>query len=252
MPDVDELLESLHSRIRAVLGERLAGLYLYGSLTTGDFDPGVSDVDLLAATASNLTPAELDALRAMHDAFERDNPAWRDRIEVAYLSLAALKTFRTRRSPIAVLSPGEPFNLKDAGADWLMNWYAVRQDGIALFGPPPDQLIDPISDDEFAACVRGYVAEWAARIHTARDPRLQAHALLTACRALHLHRTGERASKRRAAAWAEDQLPQWAALIRASLALRSAPPGAPPPHPAFHVQAIRFVDFTNAEVAAGP
>jgi predicted nucleotidyltransferase len=38
-PDVDELLESLHSRIRAVLGERLAGLYLYGSLTTGDFDP---------------------------------------------------------------------------------------------------------------------------------------------------------------------------------------------------------------------
>lgn len=250
--DVDRLLESLVSRIRDALRERLVGLYLYGSLTTGDFDPGVSDVDLLAVTASDLTAAELDALSAMHDAFAHDNPDWDDRVEVAYLSVAALKTFREKRSPIAVISPGEPFNLKDAGAEWLMNWYEVRERGIALFGPPSAELIDPITHDEFAACVRGYVREWGRRIRVTRSALFQSHAVLTMCRGLHLHRTGEPASKKRAAAWAQRELPQWSDLIRRALALRSTPRDELHDDPAFHADAIRFVDLVNAEVAAGP
>ena len=251
-PDVDRLLESLLARLRGVLGERLVGLYLYGSLTTGDFDPGVSDLDLLAAIASHLSDAEFAALRDMHTELERDNPAWHDRIDVSYLSLEALRTFRSRASPMAVITPGERFKTIHAGADWLVNWYQVRENGVTLFGPPPEQLIDPISPDEFAACVRGYVAEWGRRIQNIREPRFQAYAVLTMCRALHLYRTGEPAAKRAAAAWACRQLPDWSALVRDSLALREAPPDAPPPHPNFHAEAIRFVAFTNAEVAAGP
>jgi len=50
------------------------GLYLYGSLTTGDFDPESSDIDLLAVTSSGVSGAEFEALRAMHLEFSRENP----------------------------------------------------------------------------------------------------------------------------------------------------------------------------------
>jgi predicted nucleotidyltransferase len=69
--DVNRLLESLLSRMRHIFREKLVGLYLYGSLTTGDFDPESSDIDLLAATSSDVSEAEFDTLRAMHRDFER-------------------------------------------------------------------------------------------------------------------------------------------------------------------------------------
>src|SRR5712692_9867949 len=104
--DINRLLENLLSQMRHILQEKLVGLYLYGSLTTGDFDPESSDIDLLAATSSDVSETEFEALRAMHRDFARDHPEWEDRVEVAYLSVTALRTFRSERSPIAVISPG--------------------------------------------------------------------------------------------------------------------------------------------------
>src|SRR3972149_4577925 len=201
--DINRLREVLLSRIRHILQEKLAGLYLYGSLTTGDFDPESSDIDLLAATLSDVSNAEFHALRAMHLEFARENPGWEDRVEVAYLAVAALRTFRSEGSPIAVISPGEPFHMTEAGREWLMNWYVVREKGVALFGPPPEALIAPITREEFAGCVRDYAADWSDRIKDVRDRKGQAYAILTMCRALHVHRTGEHASKRQAAAWGQ-------------------------------------------------
>ena len=52
--DVNEVLALLLARQRAILGEGLVGLYLYGSLATGDFDRESSDIDFVAATAGEL------------------------------------------------------------------------------------------------------------------------------------------------------------------------------------------------------
>src|SRR6478672_8075629 len=119
--DVNELLAQLLAAMQGVLGPKLVGVYLYGSLVTGDFDHGSSDVDLLAALSADLDAPELAALHQMHQAFADTHQYWAGRIEVAYISVAGLQTFRTQRTPIAVISPGEPFHLKDAGKDWLLN-----------------------------------------------------------------------------------------------------------------------------------
>jgi predicted nucleotidyltransferase len=248
--DINRLLESLLSRMRHILQERLVGLYLYGSLTTGDFDPESSDIDLLAATASDVSGREFDSLRAMHLEFAREHPAWEDRVEVAYLSAAALRTFRSERSPIAVISPGEPFHMTEAGSEWLMNWYVVREKGVALFGPPAEALIAPISREEFAGCVRDYAADWGDRIERVRDRKGQAYAILTMCRALHLHRTGETASKREAALWTQEELPQWSGLIQSALAWREAWREQQIDQAATRAETIRFVTFVRDEVLA--
>ena len=56
-PDIGIFLDVILSRIQEILGEKLAGLYLFGSLALGDFDRGISDLDLLAATAADLESA---------------------------------------------------------------------------------------------------------------------------------------------------------------------------------------------------
>ncbi len=248
--DINSLLESLLSRMRHIFQEKLVGLYLYGSLATGDFDPESSDIDLLAAISSDVSDTEFDALRAMHLDFARDNPGWDDRIDVQYLSVAALRTFRSERSPIAIISGGEPLHMTEAGREWLMNWYAVREQGVALFGPPAEALIAPITREEFAVCVRGYVVELADRMKGVPDRKGQAYAILTMCRALHLHRTGDQASKRQAAVWAQEELPQWAGLIQSALTWREAWLEQQVEHAATRAETIRFVNFVREQILA--
>lgn len=248
--DINRLLESLLSRMRQTLQEKLIGLYLYGSLTTGDFDPESSDIDLLAATASDVSEREFEALRALHRDFARDNPGWEDRVEVAYLSAAALITFRSERSPIAVISPGEPFHMTEAGREWLMNWYVVREKAVALFGPPAEAVIAPITREEFAGCVRDYAADWGDRIEDVRDRKEQAYAILTMCRALHLHQTGEPASKRQAALSAQGELPQWSGLIQKALVWRKAWREQEVNHAATRTETVRFVKFVREQILA--
>ncbi|MFO7170385.1 MAG: DUF4111 domain-containing protein [Chloroflexota bacterium] len=247
-PEVDGLILKLRRSIQAILGERLVGLYLYGSLVTGDFDPRVSDVDLLAVTASDIDEREFERLRGMHQAIAAASPAWDDRIEVAYLSAAALRTFRERASRIAVISPGEPFHFKEAGKDWLINWWVIRSSGVALIGPPPEALIDPISDEEFLRAVSEQVVEWQDWVEHMRRRGSQAYAILTMCRALYAISNRAQVSKLQAARWAQARFPQWAPLIERALAWRVAPDDAGVDHEATFGETVGFVRFTLAHI----
>lgn len=219
-PQMNDLLDDLLAGMRGVLGERLIGVYLYGSLVAGGFDDALSDVDLLAVTAGDIDVGELDALRVMHDRFVRDRPRWDDRIEVAYLSVAALRTFKERTSRIGIISPGEPLHFKEAGRDWLMNWYLVRDGGRTLHGPPPEELIPSVSKAEFVESVRDHARGWGDGIDRMRGRGPLSYVILTLCRTLYTHETGEHVSKEGAAAWARRDLPEWADLIGEALLWR--------------------------------
>lgn len=220
--DVNSLLCILRARIRHCLGENLTGLYLYGSLTTGDFDPGISDVDLLAATAHEISEAEFASLRRMHADIPQERPEWAGRIEVAYVSVAALQTFRTEQNKLAIISPGEPFHCKPMDKGYLLHWYVARMSGTALVGPPAAEVIPPITQEEYVRNVKDYVSWLAARLPAVTDPLYRSYTILTACRALYLHRVGGLVSKKEAAAWAQGELAQWSDLIENALALRRA------------------------------
>lgn len=132
------LLQMLSISIPKVLGEKVVGLYVYGSLVTGGYDDRVSDVDLLAVTTEDLDDETLERLCFMHTQIEKEDPQWSNRVEVAYLSTAGLRSFKTRTSPMINISPGEPIHRIQAGMDWLVNCYLVRTGGVTLLGPPPD------------------------------------------------------------------------------------------------------------------
>ena len=143
--EINELLDSLLAQIQAVLEQKLVGVYLFGSLVWGDFDQGSSDIDLLVATASDIDDQEFSDLDQMQLAFVDKHARWENRIEILYVTTAALQAFKSHSYKLAVISPGEPFHIKEADKGWLMNWYMVQEQGRTLFGPAPTTLIDPIS-----------------------------------------------------------------------------------------------------------
>jgi predicted nucleotidyltransferase len=48
--DINALLDSLLMHMQNILRQKLVGLYLYGSLVSGDFDYESSDIDVLAVS----------------------------------------------------------------------------------------------------------------------------------------------------------------------------------------------------------
>jgi hypothetical protein len=241
--DVDDLLRQLLNQMQQILQGDLVGLYLFGSLVMGDFDRGISDIDLLAATASEIDQQTFDRLNRMQLNFIAEHPAWNDRIEIAYLSTTALKTFRTQTSPIGIISPGEPFHIKEAGSDWLINWWMVRERGITLFGPAPASLIDPISKQDFLQTVHEHARWWRTHVYEMRPRKAQAYAILTLCRALYACHYGEQVSKKQAAEWAQARWPEWATLIHNALEWRVARQDDGVDPEATIPDTVRFVHF---------
>jgi predicted nucleotidyltransferase len=208
------LLQRLATDISAALGGDLLGLYVHGSYACGDFDPDRSDLDLLAVLATDPTTGTLAVLRRMHRQIATENAAWADRIEVQYVSSAALSDFRTDPRPMLRISPGEPLHMGSATGHYLLTWYAARTRGLALRGPAPDAVIPAIGADEFRAAVVEHAIQWPEWVLDHHTVGAQAYAVLTLCRALVSVSQGRDFSKRQAARYGSENLPRWADLIR--------------------------------------
>ena len=219
-PAVASVLGSIREAIEAATGPSLVGVYLFGSLATNDFDAAASDIDLLAVLADAPSARLASHLRRMHASLTEASPEWDGRIEVIYVSMHGLATCRTATTTIAVINPGEPFHIVEAGRDWLLTWYPAREDGVRLLGPPIDSLIPPIPSAEFIEEVRRHLVGFTNRIPDDAPPGSQAYAILTMCRGLYAIRFDERLSKPAAAAWAQQAFPQWADLIGRALGWR--------------------------------
>jgi hypothetical protein len=219
--DVRPLVDDLTARIRGVLGEKLVGLYLWGSYAVGDFDPRISDLDLAAALAAEVDEREYAALGAMHDRFAGNYPAWAGRVEVRYASVATLNA-PAGGGEILSISPGESFNRRRSDGRWLIDWYVLRERGITLHGRPPAELLAPISREQFIGSVRANVESWGDWDDHRQTLKRQAYIILAMCRAMYAVQHGAQLSKPGAGRWAQGELPEWAELIGRAIAWREA------------------------------
>lgn len=219
--EIDEILNWLQAKISSVLGAKLIGIYLYGSLVLGDFDYDISDIDLMVATETDIDELDFLNLNKIHVELVEEFKHWVDRIEISYISIKALQTIKTLKNKIAIISPGEAFNIKETGIDWLINCYLIQKQNIILFGPKPSTIIDKISKDAFLSAVKSQLYEWYDWItHTKNSYAYQSYAVLTICRALYVIQNGEQVSKKQAAHWAQSTYPEWEELIKKALSWR--------------------------------
>lgn len=222
-PSVNAVLHVLLSSVQAVLGDRFVGMYLSGSLASGDFSPQRSDIDFVVVTAGELPDELLPALEAMHARITASGSKWATKLEGSYIPQHALRRYDPTCAQHPVIRVDGSFGLDHHGSDWIIQRHTLRERGIAMAGPALQTLIDPVQPDDLRRATLATLREWWAPMH--RDParlrscEYRAYAVLTMCRALYTLQHGAIASKTAAARWAQETLGErWAALIEQALA----------------------------------
>ncbi len=225
LEDVNAVLHELFWRVRAILGDQFVGMYLYGSLSLGDFDPASSDVDFLVVTAGELPQELLERLRQMHAEIAGSGLPYATRLEGSYIPRAAWRRFDPNNARHPTVGADWPFGVGEHGSNWILERAIVREHGVTLAGPAPHTLTDPVSSAELRSAVcEQMLGFWQERVeHEAwlRPRAYQAFTVLTFCRALYVLHFGTVASKPQAAAWAETAYPRWKPQIGHALAWRA-------------------------------
>lgn len=195
-------LRALTEQVRAVLGPRVVGLYLFGSAAYGAYRPGRSDLDVQVVVADALTgheSAEL-ARRLAHKAL----PCPARRLEfVCYARSAIDPATRHPRFSLnfntgADLAVDRIARDPDAEAShWFLLDIAMGRDlGRALFGPPPAQVFAPIPRRWCLAALADSLG-W----HDTNEAA-STNSLRNACRGWRYAATSVFGSKQDGAAWA--------------------------------------------------
>ena len=91
-PKVNDLLHELLKNVRAILGGQFVGMYLFGSLISGDFDQD-SDIDVVVVTGDEISDDLFSALQAMHARIYAGDSPWTIQLEVSYIPQHALRRY---------------------------------------------------------------------------------------------------------------------------------------------------------------
>jgi predicted nucleotidyltransferase len=222
-PEVNKVLELLLSSASQVLGNQLVGMYLYGSLATGDFDLETSDIDFLVVTTSSLSDKTIADLETMHHRIWKSGLKWAAKLEGSYIPKRDIRRHSPRSAPCPTVNESR-FYLDKRGSDWIIQRHIIREQGITLAGPDPKTLIDALGPADIRKAVKGVLQEWWFPM--LEDPtwlrkhgsEYHAYAILTMCRALYTLEKGAIVSKPIAARWVQSKLGEpWSQVIEQSL-----------------------------------
>ena len=217
--DVNEILDLLLSNTQQILGDQFVGMYLYGSLSSGDFNPETSDVDFLVVTTQALSDEKITELESMHHRIWASELKRASRLEGSYIPQKEIRRHDPNSTPCPTVNEGK-FYVDQLGSDWIIQRHIVREYGVVLAGPEPKLLIDIVTPDELRNAVLEVLEDWWfpmidepcwLREH---GSNYHGFAVITMCRALHALKYGTIVSKPVAVRWAKENLgSQWHKLI---------------------------------------
>ena len=223
--DVNQILHTLLTDVKEVLGEHFVGMYLYGSLSSGDFDPASSDIDFLVVTEDILPDATVSKLEAMHSRIWETNLKWAAKLEGSYVHKELIRRHDPNGAPCPTVNEGK-FFVDKRGSDWIIQRHIIRECGVILEGPSPKTLIDFVGPDDIRTAVLGILNEWWFPMldnpswMREREDSYRSYALITMCRILHALEQGTIVSKPKAVQWVRSQLDkQWTQLIDKAVAV---------------------------------
>jgi hypothetical protein len=221
--DINAVLMMLTEGVDKIIGNDLVGLYLTGSLTYGDFNPDSSDIDFLTIMKKPLSQEKFEQIKQLHNKTGNTYPKWSKRIEGSYITTAMLEEAlppQKSKTPRPYINEGnfwEPFPAY--GNEWTINLHVLYERGIALLGPDPKEIIDPVSIEALREASRkDLYEEWEPKLKDTtwlKNSHYQAYITLTMCRILYRAIHIDVASKKVAATWAKRELGKpWRDLIK--------------------------------------
>ncbi len=217
--DVNQILGVLLCNVKEILQEQFVGMYLYGSLSSGDFNTETSDIDFLVVTNDFLPEQTIKQLENMHKQTWATSVKRAGELEGSYVPRSLICKHDPNGLPCPTVNEGK-FFVDQRGSDWIIQRHVVREYGVVVEGPDPKTLIDFVSPDDIRNAVKGILHEWWFPMlddpSWLRDHEngYRAFAVITMCRVLHALETGTVVSKPKAIQWAKTKLDNpWKQLI---------------------------------------
>ena len=196
-----------------MFGDAVAGVYLFGSAVHGGLRAS-SDLDILVVLDRRTTRDE--RRRLIDGLLERSRSTeHRERRHLEVTAVVAPDVRPWRYPPPMELQYGDWWRRElQAGEepwtspnpDLAMLFTSVRDDGVALVGPPASEVLDPVPLADLKRACRDVIPELLPGLED-DDTR---NSLLTLARIWFTLSTGRIESKDVAAAWALDRLPDGA------------------------------------------
>jgi len=226
-PDVNEILHILLAEAENVLGKQFLGLYLYGSLSSGDFDPASSDIDFLIVTENLPDEKTIADLASMHQHIWDTGLKWALKLEGSYLPREHMPFYEENGISYPTVNEGK-FYVAPHERDWIIQRHIIREQGVTLAGPDPKSLIEPVRPDDIRGAVMGFLDGWwfpmleNLNYLKNRGSEYHAYAILSMCRSLHALEHGNIVSKPAAAKWVQSRFgSKWHTAIEQSLVMQT-------------------------------
>lgn len=217
-PDVNGVLRELLLGVQTILGDKLVGMYLGGSLATSDFDSRRSDIDFLVVTTDEIPGDLITALGTMHERIAAGQSKWGKELEGCYIPQNSIRHYELSDARYPMIERYGRLVVERLYSNQVIDRYILREHGIVLAGPVLSTLIEPISIQELKQAVLDILLGWWAPILS--DPKLlldspgyRAYSVLTMCRMLYTLQHGVIVSKSLAARWAQGRLGESRAAV---------------------------------------
>lgn len=218
--NINKVIADLASRITQLLGDNLVGVYLFGSLTYGDFNPKRSDIDLMIVVHTSLTAHEIEQVKAHHNQVEGLYPEWNERVEASYTPIGMLNNIMPPAEPRPYFGEGKMWNEARYGNEWLINLYLLHKHGVTVYGRNFHELVSDVDITEVQkACIRDLFQEWEPKLNEPEwlnNSHYQSYLALNLCRILYTVMNFETDSKTLSTGWVKQKFPEWQLLLQAA------------------------------------
>jgi len=221
-PELREVLNVFVEETAAELKENLVGIYLVGSIASGDFDSD-SDVDFLVVTNIEVTEAQMKALQELQIKIHDIDCYPAKHLEGSYISIRDLNDWNiVGEKKLYYFDNGSTtYERSTHDNKWHVRWI-LRERGISLVGRKPETIVRAIPMVELKNEIKTtmlqvmemFEGEISQPLNFFNSRFGQSFVVLTYCRMLHTLHTGTVQSKKAGAAWAKQVTdPKWAKLI---------------------------------------
>lgn len=221
-PELRGVLRIFVDEISAELGENLVGIYLVGSIASGDFDLD-SDVDFLVVTNTELTEANMKALQDIQIKIHGMDCYPAKHLEGSYISISDLNNWSVVGEKKLYYFDNGSTTYEPSAHDnqWHVRWI-LRERGITLIGQKPETILQPIPVDKLSNEIKTAMIQVMKLFEDEINRPLsffnsrfgQSFAVLTYCRMLHTLHTGTVQSKKAGVKWAKQFVePKWVNII---------------------------------------
>jgi len=208
--DLRRLFDVIQTELPILLDDVLFGIYIYGSLSYGNFEEHGSDVDVMVITERKLTKSEVKKLERWHRSDSMKNNRWAKRLEMDYI-LKEDAISETKNTIESVRFAGGNIRKESQVEGVSIDLKNIRDCGISLFGQSPSEFIPEISEEMlFRAQVdkfnklKNKAEEWIKI-----DLWNQMFVVVQMCRTFYALQHGSAPiSKKDAALWCSDNLPE--------------------------------------------